>query len=469
LYNQILGKERRLNLDVIHIYHTNDLHSHFEHWPRIRQFLAERKKWHEEAGEECFLFDIGDHADRFHPLTEATMGNANIELLNKAGYHAVTIGNNEGITFPYEDLDHLYDHRQFEVLLANLYKSDGSRPIWAKENKIYETKKGIKMAVTGLTANYAHLYHLLGWKTKDPMEELKQQLSRLKGKANIMVLLSHLGIHDDEQIGHEFPEIDVVIGGHTHHILHEGKMVDNTLLTCAGKYGMFVGHVTLTVDSATGDLLEKKAWLYDTNDLPSVAHEEAEVERLYKSGKDILSASVVTADYDHTQEQLAQLLCEATREWCKADCAFINEGLILENLPFGKVTKFDLLKTCPHPINPSVVELTGAELREVLVQTMDEKWKDMQIFGLGFRGKTMGKMLFSGIDVRRDQDYLRFFVQGQLIDSENTYQVAIPDMFTFGRFFPSIFRAKNKHYFLPEFMRHLLEWKLAETGKQPIN
>ena len=30
--------------EVIHIYHTNDLHSHFEHWPRIHHFLKERKK-----------------------------------------------------------------------------------------------------------------------------------------------------------------------------------------------------------------------------------------------------------------------------------------------------------------------------------------------------------------------------------------------------------------------------------------
>ena len=36
-------------------------------------------------------------------------------------YHAVTIGNNEGITFPHDELNHLYDHRQFDVLVANLF------------------------------------------------------------------------------------------------------------------------------------------------------------------------------------------------------------------------------------------------------------------------------------------------------------------------------------------------------------
>ena len=194
----------------------------------------------------------------------------NVELLNKAGYHAVTIGNNEGMTFPHDDFNHLYDDRQFEVLIANLYHDNGKRPEWAKANTIFETTNGMKIAVTGLTAQYAHLYQLLGWKVEDPIEELKNQIQEMKEQADLFVLLSHLGIHDDERIGHEFPEVDVVIGGHTHHILHEGKMVDGTLLTCAGKYGMFVGHITLTVDQTTGNVVEKKAWLYDTNDLPPV-------------------------------------------------------------------------------------------------------------------------------------------------------------------------------------------------------
>ena len=459
-----------MNLEVIHIYHINDLHSHFEHWPRMQHFLAERRKWHIEAGEEFLLFDIGDHADRSHPLTEATHGKGNVQLLNEAGFQAVTIGNNEGITFPYDDLDHLYDQRQFDVLVANLAYKDGQRPGWLKEHAIYETKKGMKIGLTGLTANYAHLYDLLGWQTHDPFEALKQQISLLKGKTDMIILLSHLGIHDDERIGEEFPEINVVIGGHTHHILHEGKLAGNTLLACAGKYGMYVGHIRLMVDTATGRIVEQKAWLYDTNDLSPVEDEEEKVNQLYKWGKDILSADAVATDCaEISKKDLALVLCKAIQDWCHADCAFINEGLILEGLSGGKVTRYDLLKLCPHPINPAVVELTGAELKEVLVQTMDEKWKDLQIFGLGFRGKIMGKIVYSGIDVKKEHDYHHFFIHGQLIDSDRIYKLAIPDMFTFGRFFPSIFRAKNKHYFLPEFLRHVLEWRIGEMEKQIVN
>lgn len=453
-------------MEVIHIYHINDLHSHFEHWPRIHQFLQQRKLWHEQSGEECYFFDLGDHADRSHPLTEATHGHANVELLNKAGFHAVTIGNNEGITFPFVDLDQLYEQRQFDVLLANLYYKDGTRPSWAKANAVYETKKGTKIGLTGLTACYTHLYRLMGWEITDPHEELRQQLKELQSLSDITILLSHLGIQDDEKIARELPEVDVIIGGHTHHIFHEGKIVNDTLLACAGKFGMFVGHICLSVDEQKR-IVEKKAWLYDTNELPPVIDEERQVWHMFNRGKEILSKEVIAKQYVHTsKDELAHLLCHALRENGKADCAFLNQGLILESLAPGPVTLFDLHRICPHPINPCVVELTGAELKEVLVQTQDEKWKDLQIMGLGFRGKIMGEMVYSGIHVTKRNHYSLFTVQGKPINTLGNYTLAIPDMFTFGKFFPAIFRAKNKEYILPDFMRHLLAWKIREAEKQ---
>ena len=60
-------------------------------------------------GEACYIFDIGDHVDRSHPFTEGTKGKGNINLLNEAGYDAVTIGNNEGITMSKEALSSLYE------------------------------------------------------------------------------------------------------------------------------------------------------------------------------------------------------------------------------------------------------------------------------------------------------------------------------------------------------------------------
>ena len=72
-------------MERIHIYHTNDIHSHFENWPRISGYLREESKRLEQENETVFSFDIGDACDRVHPSTEATDGTANILLLNEVG------------------------------------------------------------------------------------------------------------------------------------------------------------------------------------------------------------------------------------------------------------------------------------------------------------------------------------------------------------------------------------------------
>ncbi|OCA87616.1 bifunctional metallophosphatase/5'-nucleotidase [Bacillus sp. FJAT-27225] len=449
-------------METIHIYHTNDLHSHFEHWPKISRLIRDRVKFHQEHGEPVFVFDIGDHVDRWHPYTEGTMGKGNTKMLNETGYTAATIGNNEGITLSYEGLDSLYQKKTFDVIVANLYNKNGSRPEWAVPYKLYTTREGTRVAVIGLTAYFALFYKMLGWKISDPLKELKQQLAEISGKADIIVLLSHLGIHDDERIAETFPEIDVILGGHTHHILHDGKTINNTLLAAAGKYGNFAGHVILEIDQK--QLISKKALLYPIGQISREPWEAEASAGLYDAGKSLLQEKVaelegeLTADY-FQECDLPQLLCEALRDWCGAECAFLNAGLILGPLQ-GTVTKFDLLSICPHPINPCLVQLNGNELKEVLRMTLDEDLHHLQVMGLGFRGTVMGKFVYDNIEIV--EDGLEFLVNGKPISGDRDYSVAIPDMYTFGRLFPEIIRTNDKKYFMPEFLRDVLAWKLNQ-------
>jgi 5'-nucleotidase len=450
-----------MTLEDIHIYHTNDLHSHFEHWARIRSFLQRRRDLHQSENEDVLLFDIGDHMDRWHPLTDATRGKRNIDLLNKAGYTAVTIGNNEGITLSYEDLDALYQKRKFDVIVANFFTDKGSRPPWVKPYHIYELKNKARVAVIGLTAYFSRFYGQLGWELSEPMAELKRQLAQVRDKADIIILLSHLGIHEDEFIAEHFPEIDVILGAHTHHVFHEGKEINGVMLGAAGKYGMFVGHITLTIDNETLHVMKKQAIVYDSNELPYVENEKEEEGLLYEEGKTLLVTEVARIEEPYRSKAvLARLLCETLRSWCKVDSAFLNEGLLLHDLPSETVTEFDLLTVCPHPINPTVVDLSGAEYQEVIRLALDEKWENMMIKGFGFRGTFMGKMIFEGVEAERGNKGLSFLINGKPIDREARYQVAIPDMFTFGQLFPEIRRAEHKVFYFPEFMRDLLRWKL---------
>ncbi len=449
--------------ETIHLLHINDLHSHFEHWERIVRYMDEQKELYESAGDVVYKLDIGDHVDRFHPFSEGTMGKGNIELLNAAGMDGATIGNNEGITLPHEALDHLYDEARFPVTVANLYDENGKRPKWALPYFIRTTPQGRRIAFFGVTAPFTELYHLLGWKLTDPYEEIASVLEELEGKADVIVLLSHLGLPADEWIAANYPGIHVILGGHTHHILHHGRMLGNTLLCGAGKYGMYVGHVEITLDD---DEIRAVSALKGMTDEGYTKREIEMANRLYDEGKAKLGevllelSQPLSTDWFKASD-MPVILCEALREWCETDCAFLNAGLLLEGLNEGPVTRFDLHRICPHPINPCVLTLSGAELLSILAQTENPKWPHFQVKGLGFRGSVMGMFVYDGAE-KLDGEWM---LNGDRIHQKAEYTLAVPDMFTFGYLFPEVRDVERKRYLMPEFLRDLLGWKLAQSSQ----
>ena len=48
-----------------------------------------------------------------------------------------------------------------------------------------------------------------------------------------------------------------------------------------------------------------------------------------------------------------------------ADCAMFNAGIFLDGLKKGNISKYDIHRILPHPINLCVVEITGRQLKEV--------------------------------------------------------------------------------------------------------
>src|SRR5690625_3829974 len=162
-------------IEKIYFNYTNDLHSYFEHWSRVATFIKDKQESRQLKNESFFLFDIGDHIDRVHPVTEATMGKANIELLNDLDYDVVTIGNNEGITLSHHQLYHLYDDASFAVVCSNLQSIHQQKPSWLQSTQILYTNEGVSIGVLGLTAPFNPYYHLLNWHVEAPFDTLQQE------------------------------------------------------------------------------------------------------------------------------------------------------------------------------------------------------------------------------------------------------------------------------------------------------
>lgn len=480
--------------ETIHIYHTNDLHSHFENWPKIAQYIDKCRGRHNRNHEEMLLVDIGDHIDRSHPMTEATLGQGNVELMNELHYDYVTIGNNEGITLPHEALDRLYEKATFQVVVGNIVdpattgskayflssvernflNKSGAYPSWAKPYRIHDLHNGLRIGFIGLTVYFSKLYELLGWGLLNPFEVLGSLLEEVEKQSDIVILLSHLGMNDDEKIAEQFSGIDIILGGHTHHLFENGKIIGDTLLCGAGKFGKFVGHVEMNVDSHSKQIINKKASVIQMDNQESCEKTSNKLQQLCKQSEYMLQDEITYLNEPleldwFKPSPFSDLLVAALKEWCSTEIAMVNAGVLLHPLPKGRVTKKDLHRICPHPINPCKVELRGDQLKEVILQANTEKMERLEIKGLGFRGKIMGKMVFAGVDIKTVilADGFRHVqsvnIEGEPINPDKIYQVATLDMFTFGNLYPEIKQAPNKTYFMPEMLRDLLAWKLTNV------
>ena len=64
------------------------------------------------------------------------------------------------------------------------------------------------------------------------------------------------------------------------------------------------------------------------------------------------------------------------------------------------------------------------------------------IKGLGFRGTIYGDIVYDAITFKGEQ---RIYMNGKGIKLEETYTLALPDMFTFGYFFKEVLPSKQKN------------------------
>lgn len=444
-------------IETIHIFHTNDLHSHFEYWPRMQSFIKEQRLEFAKRGEPSFLIDIGDHMDRSNIYTEATLGKGNVEMLNDADYDVVTIGNNEGITLSFDDLYSLYDHAKFEVVVANMNAIGKENPKWLKPYTILETKYGTKIGVIAATAQFESFYRELNWDVSEPRPVLALLAKTLKEHVDIVLCLSHLGITEDELLAQECTDIDVIFGAHTHHLFEKGKVVNGVLLTGAGKFGFYTGHLTLQFDYKKRKLLSKEDIVIENATLPATEDDGTFIQELAEKGKQLMNVPIFQTMKHYNREwfhhsQLSRLFAESLLDFTKADCAMFNAGIFLGGIKKGMVTKYDIHKILPHPINACVIELTGRELKEVFLQSKNEEWPLLEVKGLGFRGSIFGKMLTYEFELNKKRELI---VRGEKADLDKTYRLATLDMYTFGYFFPN-FKYANKKYYLPLFLRDIL-------------
>lgn len=453
--------------------HSNDIHSRLEHAAKIASFIAEERR---TFGSNCVLaVDCGDHMDRMRVETEGSDGIVNVELLNDAGYEAVTLGNNEGLTYSSETLAEAYVNRAtFAVVCANMRDSaTGERPEWLLPSTVID-KNGLSLGIIGVTAAFTDFYSLLGWNVTDPFEAVREQVGQLKGRADVIVVMSHLGLSLDRMMAERLEGVDLILGAHTHHLLEEPVIIGDTTICAAGKFGEYIGRVEIGIDPISSRPVFRAACV-PTAALAEHPEAAAIIGGFREAGMQRLSRVIARLDAPlpvrtERESPLGNLLAAGLRRWTDAEIGIVNAGQLLGGLAQGDVTAGEIHALCPSPINPCRMIIAGTHLRAALEQSLLPEFINKPIKGYGFRGEVLGTLAVDGMTIKYDSSrpamhkLVSVSVNGDPLADERLYTIGTIDMFSFKAGYETLANAEQLNFYLPEFIRDVIAAQLLNSS-----
>ncbi len=344
---------------------------------------------------------LTDSGDIFQGTPEGinTKGKAVVEIMNILGYDAVQVGNHE-FDLGQEVLRGLSETADFSFLGANIIEDDtGVVPAYLKKYLI-KTLQGIKIGLIGvITSQMEKLIlkqHIAGLKFSNPVKAINDNVKILQSKgAEIIVVLSHLGLDEDRKIADKLNDVDVVLGAHSHRCLYNPIKVKRLLICQSGSNFINIGHLKLYYSTCEKKILSYchcLVPLYVEEFLPHegvrkiVEEMQAEVSPwLYEvigQSEVFLPNHLSGKQKKHGELALGNWQTDLMREITESDLAFQNTGGIRASIQKGDIKVRDVWELSPFGNTLTQMTLTGRQIHKLLEQSVAHKYSKLQVSGL---------------------------------------------------------------------------------------
>ena len=210
------------------------------------------------------LLDAGNALWSQQPLTQQTQGKVMIDAMNLLGYDAMAIGDLD-LQLGLDVLRNRLANAKFPFLSANV--------IVAGENKLLAQPYVVlsqgdhKVGIIGLTWDQA-----VGMESQFTLlkasEVLPKYVAEVGQQADVIIVLSNMGLDEDLSLAKSVPGIDLFVGGRSRVPMPESQLADGTgtLVVQAGSQGEWVGRRHLTLDGAGKITSRKDELLHLTED-----------------------------------------------------------------------------------------------------------------------------------------------------------------------------------------------------------
>ena len=375
----------------LHIIQMNDSHAYFD--PHQETFWQGGQAVYRPAGGYARIAAIVkqiraehqgrvlfcDCGDTFHGTYPAlkTQGEAMVPVLNSLGLDAMTA--HWEFAFGPKIFKQLAAQLAYPMLALNIYNQTTKELVFPP----YCVKEisGLRIGLVGAASNiiaktmppsYSEgVEFTLGLKELPPIIDVL----RTQEKADLIILVSHLGFPQDMKLLSEVSGIDICLSGHTHNRLYQPVLQGKTLVIQSGCHGSFLGHLTLELEGKRiidyrHRLVEVEASISpdpQTEDIIRRVLAPFNEELSVVVGKTATALNRATTLESTMDNFLLQVLLESTG----AQLAFSNGWRYGAPIIPGDITMNDLYNIIPMNPPVSTVEITGQELLILLEENLE--------------------------------------------------------------------------------------------------
>jgi len=412
------GRVERAGQDTVGvvILHVNDTHGRLlpfdtpeqkevGGFARLATLVREIRRENEGR---TLLLHAGDIFSRGGALTVSSGGEADFRAMDRVGFDALTPGNGD-FYWGLENLMQQASLARFPLTHANVvYRKTGGSLF---SPYVILEAAGVRVAALGLgwiDENHPASRPLA---LQDAVAAARRYAPILREKADLVLALTHVGIRADSVLAMAVPQIDVIVGGHSHTRLDAPVRIPKAggegevIIVQAGDYGQFLGRLDVRlrrtgsgfrVVGAEGRLIPVNGRIPD----------DPEVAALLKSYEgrleEVLCVSeTALANPPSGDSPLGRLVTGALRAETGTEVVLLDRGAVRGDLKPGRVTVADVYRVHPWRNRVLRLSLTGAQIRRVLEE------RDVLTAGCRFRrdGKAVEGLEVSGAPVDTARSY----------------------------------------------------------------
>ena len=360
------------------------------------------------------LLHAGDIFSRGDALTVHYGGEVNLLAMEHIGYDAMTPGNGE-FYFGVDNLLAQAAKLRFPLLLANVVRRENGKPLF--QPYIVKKVAGVRVAILGLGFIRVHHPASRPLVLQDALGLAREYAPQLREQADLVIALTHIGVSEDRRLAKVVPEIDLIVGGHSHTRLARGERIPRenrdgaVYIVQAGAHGRFLGRVDVTMDS-DGERFKVRAVQARLIPVDAMVAEDPNMKTFLEEHEKPMRRVLCTAEADIPHPKtgpspMGTIVAGALHVGLKADVALLDRGAVRSGIAAGPVTIADLCRI--HPWRNRVVraKADGTQLAQLLART------DLMVAGCTFR--------------RTDRGVTDLAVNGEPVVAERKYTVVAGD------------------------------------------